>query len=78
MNATLSPYLTARETIAYLRLGSSNALYRLVKQHRLPYCRVGRLYRFDRGEIDAWAHGFTSALDQVRAGRRSAAAGRGL
>ena len=70
MNAAApSPYLTARETVAYLRLGSSNALYRLIREHRLPFCRVGRNYRFDRRELDAWAHGFGSALEQVRAGR---------
>ena len=67
-----SPYLTAKETIAYLRLGSSNALYRLIREHRLPFCRVGRNYRFDRRELDAWAHGFPSSMDQIRHSRRSA------
>ena len=61
-----SPYLTAKETIAYLRLGSQSALYRLIREHRLPVCRVGRRYRFDLRELDAWTHGARATLDQVR------------
>jgi excisionase family DNA binding protein len=71
-----SPYLTAREAIAYLRLNSSNALYRLIREHRLPTCRAGGRYRFDRRELDAWMHGFCSALEQVRATRPAAARAR--
>lgn len=71
MNTTLSPYLTAAEAIAYLNLGSSSALYRLIREHRLPFCRVGRNYRFDRRELDAWAHGYRSSLEQLRAARRA-------
>ena len=66
-----SPYLTAKETVAYLKLGSLNALYRLVNQHRLPTCRRGRLYLFDKREIDIWLHGFTSEIEMVRARRRA-------
>lgn len=66
-----SPYLTAREAVEYLKLGSLNALYRLVNQHRLPTCRRGRLYLFDRREIDIWLHGFTSEIEMVRARRRA-------
>lgn len=64
-----SPYLTAREAIGYLRLGSVSALYRLVREHRLPTCRRGRLYLFDKRELDAWVKGFGSALELVRAKR---------
>ena len=67
-----SPYLTARETIAYLRIGSQSAFYRLIREHGLPFCRVGRLYRFDRRELEAWMRGFGSALEQLRQERRRA------
>ncbi len=67
-----SPYLTAREAMAYLRVQSQSALYRLVNEHRLPCCRRGRLYLFDRREVDAWLHGHGSALEMVRATRRRA------
>jgi excisionase family DNA binding protein len=70
VNTTESPYLTTEETLAYLRLGSTNALYRLIREHRLPFCRVGRHYRFDRRELDAWTHGYSAAIDQVRDARR--------
>jgi excisionase family DNA binding protein len=66
-----SPYLTAREAMRYLKLNSQNALYRLVKEHRLPTCRRGRLYLFDRRELDAWLRGFTSEIEMVRARRRA-------
>jgi len=66
---TDSPYLTAREAIAYLRLPSQRALYNLVHEQRLPFCRRGRLYLFDRRELDAWTHGHASALDFSRAKR---------
>lgn len=76
MNAAApSPYLTSRETIEYFRLGSWSALYRLIREHRMPFCRVGGRYRFDRRELDAWAHGFSSAIEQVRAGRHAAVGG---
>jgi len=66
-----SPYLTAKEAVEYLKLGSLNALYRLVNQHRLPTCRRGRLYLFDKREIDIWLHGFSSEIEMVRAKRRA-------
>jgi excisionase family DNA binding protein len=65
-----SPYLTAAEAIAYLKLGSQSALYRLVREHRLPFCRRGRLYLFDTREVDAWAHGHDSAIEMARVQRR--------
>lgn len=66
------PYLTAEETIAYLNIGSDSALYRLIREHGLPFCRIGRLYRFDRAEVDAWTHGHRSSVEWARARRRPA------
>jgi excisionase family DNA binding protein len=62
----VSPYLTAAEAIDYLKLGSDSALYRLIREHKLPTCRRGRLYLFDVREVDAWAHGHESAIEQTR------------
>jgi len=73
MTAIPSPYLTAAEAQAYLRLGSANALYRLVREHGLPYCRKGRHYLFDRRDLDAWIHNTgSSAVDLVAVPRRRA------
>jgi excisionase family DNA binding protein len=66
-----SPYLTSEEARVYLRLGSESALYRLIREHRLPVCRRGRLYLFDRRELDAWARGFDSALTLARHTRKA-------
>jgi len=69
-----SPYLNAREAIAYLRLDGQkdprSALYRLIREHNLPHGRRGGVYLFDRRELDAWVKGFGSALELVRATRR--------
>lgn len=65
-----SPYLTARETVAYLKLGSESSLYRLVREHGLPFCRAGRNYRFDTRDIDAWLRGHDSAIEWARSDRK--------
>jgi excisionase family DNA binding protein len=49
-------YLTAEEAIAYLRLKSRRALYHLIKEHRLPFCRPAGVYLFDQEELDTWMH----------------------
>lgn len=64
-----SPYLTSEEAVAYLRLGSSSALYRLIREHRLPYGRLGRQLRFDKRELDAFVAGHGSAIEMMRARR---------
>ena len=50
-------YLDAHEAVAYLSLGSLDALYRLV-QAGLPASRLGQgprsPFRFDRLRVDAW------------------------
>lgn len=66
-----SPYLTAREAIAYLRLGSQSALYRLIREHALPHGRRGHLLLFDTRELDAWIRGHDSALEFARVRRRA-------
>lgn len=66
-----SPYLTAREAMAYLKVESPQSLYRLVMEHRLPAHRRGRLYLFDRREIDLWVHGHASEIEMQRAKRRA-------
>ena len=70
---TESPYLTSAEAIDYLRLGSPRALRRMISDNRLPFCRLGRHYRFDKRELDAWLHGHSSAIEQSRAERKRAA-----
>lgn len=73
MNTVASPYLTAREAMAYLKLQSRSALQRLIVEHGLPYCRRGRVLLFDVRELDAWLHSYPSALDRIRAERRKSA-----
>jgi excisionase family DNA binding protein len=67
-----TPYMTVREAMSYLKVESQSTLYRLIREHRLPFCRRGRLYMFHRDELDAWLHGFTSEIEMVRAARRRA------
>jgi excisionase family DNA binding protein len=69
---TDSPYLTSAEAINYLRLGSTRALRRMISDNRLPFCRLGRHYRFDRRELDAWLRGHGSAIERSRVERKQA------
>ncbi len=49
-----TPWLHARQALAYLGLGSRTALGRLIVDHRLPYHRLGTRLWFHRAELDAW------------------------
>ena len=48
-----SPWLTAGEAAAYLRLPTVHALYKRVERGQVPAHRWGRLFRFRRSELDA-------------------------
>lgn len=48
------PWLTPAQTLTYLQIGSLSALYRLIKEQRLPFGRVGRKYRFSPQQLDRW------------------------
>ena len=60
-----SPYLTADEAVAYLKLKTKQALYYHIKENRLPTCRRGRTLLFDRADLDAWIRG-TTVIDLRR------------
>jgi len=65
-----SPYLTAAEAVAYLKLRTKQALYYHIKENNLPVCRLGSTLRFDRADLDAWVRGTT--VIALRRGRRLA------
>lgn len=65
-------YLTTHQLIDFLQLGSKSAVYRLIREHHMPFTRVGGLYRFDRREIEAWMRGFGGSVEWARAMKRSA------
>jgi excisionase family DNA binding protein len=67
-----SPYLTTKEATEYLRLGSTRALRWMIAEHHLPFCRLGRHYRFDTRELDAWLRGHGSAIERSRVERKRA------
>jgi excisionase family DNA binding protein len=46
-------WMNAGETAEYLGISTSN-LYSLVQQSKIPRHKVGRMWRFDKSEIDAW------------------------
>jgi PTS system nitrogen regulatory IIA component len=46
-------WLTLDELAAYLKV-SKSALYKMVQEGRIPGGKVGRVWRFDRAEIDRW------------------------
>ena len=58
-------YLTTEEVLEYLQV-NLRTVYRLIKAGRIPAVRVGRQWRFRKGDLDAW-------LDSQRRGGRAAA-----
>ncbi|MEA3364859.1 MAG: helix-turn-helix domain-containing protein [Candidatus Hydrogenedentes bacterium] len=46
-------WLTLDELASYLKV-SKSALYKMVQEGRIPGGKVGRVWRFDREEIDRW------------------------
>jgi excisionase family DNA binding protein len=46
-------FLTTDEVLAYLQV-NLRTVYRLIKAGKLPAVRVGRQWRFRKGDLDAW------------------------
>ncbi|HPA77961.1 MAG TPA: helix-turn-helix domain-containing protein [Kiritimatiellia bacterium] len=46
-------WLTFRELMAYLKIGRSK-LYKLLQEGTIPASRIGKSWRIDREEVDAW------------------------
>jgi excisionase family DNA binding protein len=46
-------FLTTEEVLAYLQV-NLRTVYRLIKAGKIPAVRVGRQWRFRKGDIDAW------------------------
>lgn len=61
-----APKLTTRQAADYINVGSVSAVYRLIREHKMPFLRVGGGYRFDTHELDAWMHGHGSAIEWAR------------
>jgi excisionase family DNA binding protein len=58
-------FLTTEEVLEYLQV-NLRTVYRLIKAGRIPAVRVGRQWRFRKGDLDAW-------LDSQRRGGRTPA-----
>lgn len=58
---TPSPFMTAQEVAALLRL-SSTTVYRLADAHKIPHFRISHALRFDRKEVETWARESACAL----------------
>jgi excisionase family DNA binding protein len=61
-------FLTTEEVLEYLQV-NLRTVYRLIKAGRIPAVRVGRQWRFRKGDIDAWLDS-----QRPRGGGRSAPA----
>src|SRR5512132_1489091 len=59
-------FLTTEEVLEYLQV-NLRTVYRLIKAGRIPAVRVGRQWRFRKGDLDAW-------LETQRRGTRVAEA----
>lgn len=45
--------MTVPEMAEYLSVSEAHT-YRLVREHRVPFVRIGRSVRFKRSEVDQW------------------------
>ena len=45
--------LDIREVATYTGL-STHTLYTMVSQRRIPFVKIGRLVKFDKGKVDEW------------------------
>jgi excisionase family DNA binding protein len=48
-------FLTTEEVLEYLQV-NLRTVYRLIKAGKIPAVRVGRQWRFRKGDIDTWLH----------------------
>lgn len=67
-----SPYLTAKEAAAYLRIPTVDALYKAIAKDGIPVRHRGRTLLFHREELDRWLAGEERVRLLAEARRRSA------
>jgi excisionase family DNA binding protein len=48
-------FLDVKEAAEYLGLAEST-LYTMVSERRIPFTKMGRRTKFDRGKLDPWIH----------------------
>lgn len=61
-------WIDARAAVQHLGLGSTRALRRAIREHKLPFRRIGRHLRFRRADLDEWMDasvGVTTKLKRV-------------
>ncbi len=51
---SIAPRLFDIQQVATYTGLSVHTLYTMVSQRRIPFVKIGRLTKFDRGEIDKW------------------------
>jgi excisionase family DNA binding protein len=49
----MEAFLTTEEVLSYLRI-TPRTIYRLIRSGELPAVRIGRQWRFRRGDLDRW------------------------
>jgi excisionase family DNA binding protein len=49
----LLSFLTTEEVLGYLKV-TPRTIYRLIRTGELPAVRIGRQWRFRRGDLDEW------------------------
>ncbi len=60
-------WMTVKELAAYLKL-STDLIYRLAQQGKIPASRVGGRWRFNRDKIDRWMDEQSVADKEVAGG----------
>ena len=64
----MTTWLTLEEAAKHLKIGKST-IYRLAREGDLPAHRMGRVWRFDAEELDAWVKGSPSEDNKPKKSR---------
>ena len=48
---------------------SRDTVYRWIERHKMPAHKVGRLWKFQKDEVNAWVRAGGAAIPQVEKGR---------
>lgn len=54
VQADAPEWLTRKEVMQHLRIGSAHTLRKAIDEDGLPFHMLRNEMRFDRGEVDAW------------------------
>lgn len=63
-NSNIHRYLSVAEIATYLGV-KTDTVYKWLNNNRIPAHKVGRLWKFDKAEIDDWVKSGSAGMDKT-------------